>query len=744
MSDKLSLIAILRESVRNPRLLFLMLNRRNARILLKAIRQENFKTIIQNFGQALLRLNSVIQAGNRSGSESIWQVERSDLISQRYLFLRGWMISPLKISGCRFVADGQPERPLLLGPVRDEIKEVYWYCKGWDHKSFRKVIDLGPEADQGLDQIMLRFDLEPGQLDISVSIQPLDSQTDMDLDDQYQIFQLQNQTTPGDLALKQDRSGKFRYRPLISIITPVYNVKSQWLDRCIESVRNQVYDHWELCLYDDKSTNQATIQCLAGWQNKDPRIRIRLGARNQNISAASNEAIKMATGEFVGLLDHDDELTPDALYEVVKVLNDQPDADLIYSDEDKLELDGTFTRPHFKPDFNLDLLRSNNYICHFTVIRKSVGDRVGWFTPGLEGSQDHDLILKVVDATTEDKIIHIPKVLYHWRRIPGSTAESYNSKHYAFEAGRLAVERHLKRKHWPAQVVKSEYAGLYRVVWNLDSSRMVTIIIPFRDQVELLKQCVTSILEKTNYPAYEILLVNNNSREDNTFRYLDELCQRYPNIRSMEWNKPFNYSALNNDAVQLVNTEYVLFLNSDTEVINDDWLTEMMRHGQRPDVGAVGAKLYYPDGTLQHAGIIVGLGGAAASILDGSDGLTFGYQGRGVVTHNLSACTGACLLVKRQVFLEIGGFDATNLVVSYNDVDLCLRLNEKGYRIVFNPYTRLVHHVSATRTTNHLETGDQDFIRERDYFRTRWKHFLNDPFYNPNLALDKADFSLRI
>ncbi len=740
MSGRSHLLNILRESLRAPGLIFRMLTRRNFRILLKALRNESPATIVSNFHQALIRLRPVILAGKQSGRKVVWQVERADLVDHRYLFVAGWAIAPVKITGCAFVTSDEREVDLLLGPVRDEIRDIYRNLQSWDMLSFRRMIDLGHDPDYIGKRGKIRVRLESGMEEIPVTFQAAANHENLDLDDQYQKFLLQNHTK--NINEKDGRRlEEFAFQPLISLITPVYNVDPRWLNLCIESVIAQVYDNWELCLYDDGSTNGATLQCLASWQEKDPRIRIKLGTLNQNISIASNEAVKMATGAFVGILDHDDELTTDALYEIVKVLNDHPEAELIYSDEDKVELDGTLTRPNFKPDFNLDLLRSNNYICHFTVIRKEIGDKVGWFSAGLEGSQDHDLILKVVDATSESKIFHIPKVLYHWRRIPGSTAESYNSKHYAFEAGRLAVERHLQRNQLPAKVVKSEYAGSYRVIWDLDSSQVVSIIIPFRDRVELLRQCVSSILEKTSYPAYEILLVNNNSREDNTFRYLDEICQRHPNIRCIEWNKPFNYSAINNFAVQSTDTDYVLFLNNDTEVINEDWLTEMMRHIQRPDVGAVGAKLYFPDGSLQHAGVVLGLGGAAGNVLSGSDGTTMGYQYRAVVSHNLSACTGACLLVKRPLFQDIGGFDAIHLGISYSDIDLCLRIRENGFLIVFTPESRLYHYESASRTPDHM---DEQFFRERDYFRTRWKDFLNDPFYNPNLTLDKADFSLRI
>jgi O-antigen biosynthesis protein len=740
MSGRSHLLNVLRESLRNPGLIFRMLTRRNFRILLKAIRNENPATIVSNFHQALIRLRPAILAEKQSGRKVVWQVERADLVDHRYLFVAGWAISPVKITGCAFVTSDEREVDLLLGPVRDEIRDIYRNWQSWDMLSFRRMIDLGHDPEYIGKRGKIRVRLESGMEEIAVAFQAAANHENLDLDDQYQKFLLRNHTQT--INRKDGRQLRdFAFQPLISLITPVYNVEPKWLNLCIESVLAQVYDNWELCLYDDHSTHQATLDCLAKWQEKDPRIKIKLGARNQNISIASNEAIKMATGEFVGILDHDDELTSDALYEMIGVLNEHPDADLIYSDEDKLELDGTFTRPHFKPDFNLDLLRSNNYICHFTVIRKSVGDRVGWFSPGLEGSQDHDLILKVVDTSSEDKIIHIPKVLYHWRRIPGSTAESYHSKHYAFEAGRLAVERHLERNHLPAQVVKSEYAGAYRVIWDLDPSRSVTIIIPFRDKISLLQRCVDSILQKTAYANYEILLISNNSREEGTFRYLEEICRQNRKVRMLEWNHAFNYSAINNFAVQSIDMDYVLFLNNDTEVINEDWLTEMMRHIQRPDVGAVGAKLYFPDGSLQHAGVVLGLGGAAGNILSGSDGTTMGYQYRAVVSHNLSACTGACLLVKRALFQDIGGFDAVHLGISYNDVDLCLRIREKGFLIVYTPEARLYHYESATRTSDHM---DEQFWRERDYFRTRWKHFLNDPFYNPNLTLDKADFSLRI
>ncbi|MBI4650254.1 glycosyltransferase [Candidatus Desantisbacteria bacterium] len=424
----------------------------------------------------------------------------------------------------------------------------------------------------------------------------------------YQFLQL-HKLTRTDVNKIIEECEDFEYKPKISIITPVYNVEPKCLNKCINSVIAQYYQNWELCLYDDASTNCSTIKCLEKWQNKDERIKIKFGEKNLNISGASNEAIKIATGEFFGLLDNDDELTPDALYEIVNALNKDNSIDFIYSDEDKLEMNGTLSGPYFKSNFNLDLFLSNNYICHFSVIRKTIGNKAGWFRTGYEGSQDYDLFLRIIDHTRN--IYHIPKVLYHWRRIPGSTASMYYNKSNANIASIKALTDYIKRNNIKGEVVNGIWPGTFRIKRTIISESLVSIIIPFNDKVELLRRCVNSILKKTDYRNFEIILISNNSEKKETFSFVEKLIQQNNNIKYFEYNIPFNFSKINNWAVEQAKGEYILLLNNDIEVISREWLNSMVEHIQREEVGAVGACLLFPDNTIQHAGIILGAGGIA-------------------------------------------------------------------------------------------------------------------------------------
>jgi GT2 family glycosyltransferase len=533
----------------------------------------------------------------------------------------------------------------------------------------------------------------------------------------------------------------FEKRPMISILMPVYNVSPQWLEKAINSLTNQWYTIWELCIVDDFSTNVDTITFLKSLN--DDRIRVRFNECNMNISYTSNEAMNIATGEYIALMDNDDELSVDALFEVVKLINAE-DADFIYSDEDKIDTAGIHLEAHFKSDFNYEMLLSQNYISHLSVIRKSIVDDIKGFELGLEGAQDHDLYLKIVEKT--NRIIHIPKVLYHWRKIPGSTADEHSEKSYAQEAGKRAVENALRRRKISGSVSNQRYPGTYDVKYEIVANPLVSIIIPFRDCHELLETCIKSIINKTEYENYEIIAVNNKSEEEETAKVIKQLEALDQRISFHSFNKPFNYSEINNHAVrEWANGSHILLLNNDMAVMNDEWLESMLGYSQRLEIGAVGAMLFYPDDTIQHAGVIIGIGGVAGhshKYLKKEEG---GYFYRPWIAQNLSAVTAACLMVKKSLYLDLGGLNDVNLPIAFNDIDFCLRCIEKAYRNVYVPRAQLYHYESISRGSEDTPEKQKRFINEVKYMKKRHRMFLEkgDPCYNINLTLNREDFTVR-
>ena len=528
-------------------------------------------------------------------------------------------------------------------------------------------------------------------------------------------------------------------QPRISIIMPVYNVEPCWLELAIRSVKHQIYPNWELCMADDGSTRQETLAVLR--QIDDPRFKVKFLENNQGIAGASNAALALAEGEYIAFLDHDDELTFDALYHVVKAINDH-DPDLIYSDEDKLSLEGYHLEPHFKPDYSPDLILSINYICHLTVYRKALLDQAGPFREGFAGSQDYDLMLRALDHT--DRVHHIPQVLYHWRMIPGSTAAQYRSKDYAWEAGRRAVEDTMRRCNIAGEALLGQYPGSYRVKRAIQGQPLISILIPFRDHPDLLRQCLDSILEKTTYANFELLGVSNNSVKPDTFAVMEHYSAADRRIRFIRHDVPFNYAAINNFAASQVEGEHLLLLNNDMAIITPDWLQALLEHSQRPEVGAVGAKLYYLDDTIQHGGVIIGIGGIAGHSHKYAHRHDPGYFSRLHLIQNLSAVTAACLMVKKSLYEAVSGLDEKNLPIAFNDVDFCLRLRERGYLNVFTPYCELYHYESKTRGYEDTPQKKQRFSKEVAYMRKRHAAILQDgdPYYNPNLPLDREDFGM--
>jgi GT2 family glycosyltransferase len=544
-----------------------------------------------------------------------------------------------------------------------------------------------------------------------------------------------------DLAAMAEESGKFARKPVISFITPVFNTPERYLRSMIQSVIAQAYPHWELCLADDASTAPHVRPLLEAFRARDPRIKVALRDTNGHISAASNTALELATGEFVALLDHDDEIPPDALYWVVKELNDHPDAALLYSDEDKLDFGGARIMPYFKCDWNYDLFLSHNLITHLGVYRTDVVRQIGGFRTGFEGAQDYDLALRFIDRIEPAQIRHIPRVLYHWRMLAGSTAVGAGEKEYAAERARLAVQEHLERKSIAADVDTVPQMAVQRVRYRLPQPRaLVSIIIPTRNGQKLVRQCVESIRAKTTYAPYEILLVDNGSDDGAAVAYFRALRDRGV-VRLLEDPQPFNFSRINNEAAVQALGEYLVFLNNDIEVITADWLGEMVSHAQRPEIGAVGAKLWYPNDTIQHAGLVL-VAGLAGHAHHGRKRGDHGYFSRASLTQSLSAVTAACLCVRKIVFDEIGGFDET-LAVAFNDVDLCLRIQAAGYRNLYTPYAELYHHESASRGYEDTPEKMQRFQSEADILRARWMPVLmSDPYYSPNLTLSGDPFTL--
>ena len=544
----------------------------------------------------------------------------------------------------------------------------------------------------------------------------------------------------GEVA-RRDADSSFARLPLISVVMPTFNSPGEFLRAAIESVLAQTYPRWELCIADDASTQAEVRKILEAYRARDPRVRVCYRPENGHISAASNSALDLAQGEFVALLDHDDVLRPHALAAVVRELNRHPDADLVYSDEDKIGRDGRRCDPYFKPDWNPDLFLSQNYLCHLTVIRRSLVEEVGRFRLGYEGSQDWDLFLRVTERTSGDRIRHIPRVLYHWRAIPGSAAFSPDAKRYTSDASLRALADHLRRRQIRADVLPDGQTR-FRVRYPLPPDPpQVSVIIGTRDRVKMLRRCVESIRAQTTYRKYELIVMDNDSEQKATLTYLDEL--RGSGAKILPFHGSFNFSALNNAAARQASGEVLAFLNNDLEVITPGWLDEMVSQALRPGIGAVGAKLFYPNDTVQHAGVILGIGGVAGHAFKHFPRTDEGQKSRANAVQNYTAVTAACLVIRRAAFREVGGFDEAHLGIAFNDVDFCIRLHQAGYRNLYTPHAQFYHHESASRGADDTPSKRRRFSGEARYMRDTWGPLLTaDPAYNPNLTLAREDFSL--
>ncbi len=560
-----------------------------------------------------------------------------------------------------------------------------------------------------------------------------------DTDSDYNIWF--NMHRAGKKTLEKQRNTRFEYEPLISIVIPLYNTPLKYLKELIASLQNQTYQNLEICL-SDGSTEDTAERFIEKAAAKDSRIIYKRLEKNLGISGNTNAALDMAKGDYIMLADHDDLVTPDALFEIVSLINETGGkAQMIYTDEDKIDMEGKMLfEPNFKSDFNPDLLRCVNYMCHITVISRELLEKTGGFDPEYDGAQDHDLFLRCIENT--DEVYHIPKILYHWRCHPSSTAEDPDSKRYAFDAGKKAVKEHFKRTGIEAEVENTIYAGIYRSRFKINGEPKISILIPNKDHISDLDKCIKSVIEKSTYRNWEIIVIENNSEDEKTFEYYEKIKSEDPRIKVVKWEGPFNYSAINNFGAGFASGEYYLLLNNDIEIITPGWMEEMLGFCQREDVAACGAKLYYPDGTVQHAGVILGIGGVAGHVLCHEDADSPGYAGRLVTVQNLSAVTAACLMVKKSVYEEVGGLDES-YAVAFNDVDFCMKIRAAGYKIVFTPFAEMIHYESKSRGYEDTPKKQKRFAGEIKRFQEKWGKELEagDPYYNPNLTLEKTDCS---
>ena len=596
----------------------------------------------------------------------------------------------------------------------------------------------------------------------------------------YQIWMEKN--TPNEDELEKQKTTKFTYAPKISVVVPMYNTDEKFFQDLIESLNNQTYANWELCLADGSPKKNENLE---KYYEKNKKIKYNFLGKNEGISENTNEAIKMATGDYVGFLDHDDILSEEALFQVVKVINQDLKTDFIYTDEDKIDENYERFEPYFKPDYSPETLECNNYITHFVVVKKEIIEKIGKLNSEFNGAQDFDFVLRATKVA--NKITHISKVLYHWRVHKNSTAYIADTKNYAFEAGKKVIEADLKREGKSATVeFGQEVPGIYKIKYEVIGNPKVSILIPNKDNIKLLKKCITSILKFTTYENYEINIIENNSEKKETFKYYEELVKN-SKIKILNFNKhtvfdingekslenktlskgleknnieknienietkenelqkvsEFNYSALINFGVKNVDGEFVLQLNNDTKLITKDWLELFIGYAQNSEIGAVGARLYYEDKTIQHAGIIVGVSGIAGNALVNLPYGKHAYFGREAATRNVLAVTGACLFARRSLYYEVGFMDEKEFKVAFNDVDFCLKLYENGYRNVYNPYIELIHYESKSRGYEISEEKEERFEKEANNFKRKWSKYIKyDPYYNKNLSRKTVNYDI--
>lgn len=547
---------------------------------------------------------------------------------------------------------------------------------------------------------------------------------------------------PKPEEIEQQRRTGFRYNPLFSIVVPLYKTNKQFFNEMIHSIENQTYTNWELCLADGSADGSLTRQ-LEQYSAANSKIKFISLTENKWISGNTNEALALAQGDYIVLVDHDDIVPPEALFEFAKALNEDETIDVLYSDEDKISMNGKkYFEPHFKSDYNPDLLCSMNYICHLFAVKRTLQQQIGLFQSEYDGAQDYDFIFRCCEAA--QNIRHIPKILYHWRCHMESTAANPESKLYAFEAGRKAIEAHYQRMGIPAHVEHAQFYGMYHTVYDWKETPLISIIIPNKDHIADLQKCMNAIYEKSDYHNFEFVIVENNSTEQETFAFYKKISEEHDNVKVLYYKGEFNYSKINNFGVSEADGEYLLLLNNDTEMINTDCLTEMVHYCMREDVGIVGARLYYADDTIQHAGAVIGFGGMAGHTFIGKSRYDIGYFGRIVCAQDYSAVTAACLMTKRSVYEAVGGLDE-KYQVAFNDIDYCLKVRKLGKLVVYNPYAELYHYESKSRGLEDTPEKVERFSGEVERLVTNWPEYFKkgDPYYNKNLTLDNSDFSLR-
>lgn len=662
-------------------------------------------------------------------------------IGRKFITMTGWAVnktSDATVEVC--VTDGR-RHPVEAEITRNRRRDVYNMFEGACDTTSGFIIkfkyDLWKKytiiLTSGRERTVIKVDV------IKMFLRKLKTYRRSSKSISYKEWLKRNHITKKELD--EQRGHTFGYSPLISLVIPLYETDHKFFCRLIDSVLNQTYQKFEICFADGSATDELK-SVIEKKYPADKRIKYKKLEKNLLISGNTNAAIEMAEGEFIAFADHDDLLAPDAFYEVVKALNEDRSIDFVYSDEDKTNFENNkYFEPHFKPDFSIDLLRSVNYICHLVVVKKALADEVGYLRDEFNGAQDYDFVLRACEKAK--KIYHVPKVLYHWRSHEKSTAGNPESKMYAFEAGKRAIEAHYERSGIEASVELTANLGLYRSRFAIKGNPLISIIIPNKDHIDDLDKCLQSIFTKSTYKNYEIIIVENNSEWPETFEYYKRL-EGNDRCKVVYWDKEFNYSAINNFGAKEANGEYLLLLNNDTEVITPEWLEEMLGYCQRADVGAVGARLYYPDDTIQHAGVILGFGGIAGHAAIGQDRYQLGYMARVLTPQDVSIVTAACMLVDKKVFDEVGGLDE-RLRVAFNDVDFCMKVRSKNYLVVYNPYAELYHYESKSRGQEDTPEKVERFAGEIEIFKSRWAEELRkgDPYYNPNLSLDRADYSLR-
>ena len=704
-------------------------------------------------------------------------------IRENSITLNGWVIGKSPESRAQFKVEDSAHRPVefkLVGTRRDDVSHIYYkevydrdfgfdiqfpYQRGRDywlfitcegrrakikfneeliakrasvaHKRMEKIKDL---MNMETARVAWGFFKEHGLRALVVKskhkLQGIDN--DYDYGEWYEL------TKPSEEELKAQREARFAVMPQFSIAIPAYKTPERYLKEMLDSILAQTYGNFEVCIADGSPKGESLERILKQYAAKDARIRYRILGENLGISGNTNAAMEMARGDFLVLADHDDTLPPHALYEMAKAVNEHPKAQVIYSDEDKLDMDGkALFDPHFKPDFNPDLLTSVNYICHLFAVRMDLLKQVGRFRQEFDGAQDYDFIFRCTEAAGE--VYHIPKVLYHWRCHQNSTASNPDSKRYAFEAGAKAIMAHYERMGISAlSVEKGVDYGIYHTRFAIQGEPLVSVIIPNKDHTQDLDICLRSLLERCTYKNLEVIVVENNSTEKETFAYYDKIQAEFPRVRVVRWEREFNYSAINNFGAGFATGEYLLLLNNDTEVIEPGCIEEMLGFCQREDVGIVGARLLYGDDTIQHAGVVIGFGGIAGHTFIGLHKAENSYFHRAMCAQDYSAVTAACLMTKKSVFEAVGGL-STELAVAFNDIDYCMKVRALGKLVVYAPYALLYHYESKSRGLEDTPEKIARFNREVAIFIKKWPDIIKngDPYYNPNLTLRKSNFALR-